>query len=234
MGMGKKRESNETRWVCDPSYHRAGDTCVACRGCAANEYVDSCDKDTGAATCAPCPQIPDHALREQTSEPNMCGTWKCRAGFFQFEHRCEACDTDCPVGSFLTQCSGRDKGYCIPCSLAPKHGFHVSNGGMSDSCRFECSTGMYKNSSTCQRCKQDCPIGFFRSGCGPGESRGMCIPCPDLPQGAHYIDPGTDEYDAENQCKWEPKPDFFLPTSDSTEPLPCGDTCDVGFHMIEC
>ena len=146
-------------------------TCAECTGCAAGEYVESCDATDGSAvTCVTCDCATGtycvwndaHELTCQACDDCPPGTERQECGQFDTG----AC-TACPTGKFKNSHGTSECSDCVPCAAMTRRTIECegSNPGTCESC----PDGLYSLVETegCQQC-QDCERGTFDPCCAWG------------------------------------------------------------------
>ena len=136
-------------------YHQWNDgtNCNACtsRGCPIGMFRETCTS----------------ASRQDARSVTASAVWRIPNGLFF-----------CLRGSWmmLSHSRPRKKNRCIPCSLPPANGEHVTGGlpYMQDSCMWACREGYYRENDECRACITDeCTIPGIP--CLREEYRGLCI-----------------------------------------------------------
>jgi hypothetical protein len=115
-----------------------------------------------------------------------------------YENNCprSPCQTDCPVGSFRSGCTGNSTGACVACSNKPADSTYTTKGGLISDCAWTCNqaftlSGMLCiGTSLCTKtipsnskysgsnfpdCDHQCSAGYFNSLASVNPA--SCYPC---------------------------------------------------------
>eukprot|EP00457_Paulinella_chromatophora_P001014 gb/GEZN01001016.1/.p1 GENE.gb/GEZN01001016.1/~~gb/GEZN01001016.1/.p1 ORF type:complete len:1072 (+),score=15.70 gb/GEZN01001016.1/:33-3218(+) len=195
--------NNTCSWMCPNLFWLSslGTDCLPCERCKVGQFRQGCSQSSGSGTCQLCSGLDLHArFITDGGFKDDCG-WECEAGFILGGNGvCFSCNYEaCAVGQYLRGCGGNKTGSCMACTQKPPRSHFVSNGGLGDSCDFQCNKGFYFSEAEglCLQCLTDCSVGEYRSECG-GNVAGSCSGCTGLPEKAFWVGDGG----LTDSCLW--------------------------------
>ena len=151
------------------------------------------------SVCANCPPVPNAKFLSFSN----C-SWACDSSqhVFRFGERCLPCNTsNCPLGSYMSQCTAFVDSVCTFCDSNPllrKPANSVYVQTVSGDCSWICNRGFYQNQTICVPCttasERSCQAGTifvpcseyfdsFCSSCGASQYEAVpgvvdsCVPC---------------------------------------------------------
>ncbi len=171
------------------------DNCVvsACQTCPNGYYNTGCGGGN-PGICTPCGTPPaDKYWQPNTGPVSSCTSVPIDActspsGYYNVDSNetfggiCVACNVSrCPIGQYLTGCSGKNPGFCIDCTGANSTQEFSTNGLTAN-----------MNSCTITGCAYKCPAGQYITGCGGPSTRLGCGNCTNAIADINYYDRPTD------------------------------------------
>eukprot|EP00746_Dinoflagellata_sp_MGD_P146574 gnl/MRDRNA2_/MRDRNA2_79029_c0_seq1.p1 gnl/MRDRNA2_/MRDRNA2_79029_c0~~gnl/MRDRNA2_/MRDRNA2_79029_c0_seq1.p1 ORF type:complete len:1033 (-),score=100.90 gnl/MRDRNA2_/MRDRNA2_79029_c0_seq1:23-3100(-) len=259
---------NSCSWECDNSYHEHGGhpekpgkdgvSCIKCGArCPVGQFRSGC-QESHEGICENCTLPNPMAIFVGDGDLRDACPWICKADYYTVDGECKPCPEDCAVGQYRKGCmdvagahpkpinnstiniDGQSlAGSCVVCENAPPNSHYTGNGGLQNSCSWECDESYRehggrpgspdKDGVTCIRCSaggEKCPVGQFRSGCHE-TSAGSCINCT-LPDPMAIFTGDGDVLDA---CPWICEADHYQVNGRCEA---CPKNCSAGSYRKGC